>query len=209
MSEDKPIKAILIGEECVGKTSLFYKILESEFNQEYNPTLVSDYCERAICVDNKDYLFKLFDTPGQERFHSLNRIFINSSKIIIIVFEIDKKESFNQVDFWYNFTKEILGDDGYIIALVGNKADLYNQQEVSDEEIEKKAKELKAKFTITSAKEYDGFKKFFDDLLKDYINKYHPKECKECYTSTTKEIKFQKEQAKKRKKMFKEICIVC
>ena len=152
MSEDKPIKAILIGEECVGKTSLFYKILEFEFNQEYNPTLVSDYCERAICVDNKDYLFKLFDTPGQERFRSLNRIFINSSKIIIIVFEIDKKESFNQVDFWYNFTKEILGDDGYIIALVGNKADLYNQQEVSDEEIEKKAKELKAKFTITSAK---------------------------------------------------------
>ena len=209
MSEDKPIKAVLIGEECVGKTSLFYKILESEFNQEYNPTLVSDYCQRAICVDNKDHLFKLFDTPGQERFRSLNRIFINSSKIIIIVFEIDKKESFNQVDFWYNFTKEILGDDGYIIALVGNKADLYNQQEVSDEEIEKKAKELKAKFTITSAKEYDGFKKFFDDLLKDYINKYHPEECKECYTSTTKEIKFQKEQAKKRKKMFKEICIVC
>ena len=65
--------------------------------------------------------------------------------------------------------------------MVGNKADLYKQQEVSDEEIEKKAKELNAKFTITSAKEYDGFK----NLLKDYIYKYNPKECKECHTSTT------------------------
>ena len=147
--------------------------------------------------------------PGQEQYRSLNRLFINKCQIILFIFEINKKKSFNEVDFWYNLVKEVLGENGYIIALVGNKADLYNQQEVSDEEIEKKANELNAKFTITSAKENDGFKKFFDDLLKDYINKYHPKECKECYTSTTKEIKYQKEQAKKRKKMFKEICIVC
>ena len=209
MSEDKPIKAILLGEQHVGKTNLFNKVLETEFKEEYNPTVASNYCQRAICVDNKDYLFNLWDTIGDERFRSLIKAFVKDSQIILIVFEIDKKESFNQVDFWYNLVKEILGEDEYIIALVGNKADLYKQQEVSDEEIEKKAKELNAKLNITSAKEYDGFKKFFDDLLKDYINKYHPEECKECYTSTTKEIKYQKEQAKKRKKMFKEICIVC
>ena len=172
----------------------------------YYYTLSALFCQRAICVNNKDYLFNLWDMTGQEQYCSLNRLFINKCQIILFIFEINKKKSFNEVDFWYNLVKEVLGEDGYIIALVGNKADLYNQQEVSDEEIEKKANELNAKFTIVSAKEYDGFKKFFDDLLKDYIYKYNPKECKECHTSTTQKIKDQKERAKKKRETYRKMC---
>ena len=207
MSEDKPIKAILLGEDGVGKTNLFRMVLESEFNPEYFPSYSAEKCDRAICIDNKDYLFYLWDTPGQEKFRSLNGIFINRSHVILIVFEINKRESFNQIDFWYNLVKEILGNDGYIIALVGNKSDLYLQQEISDEEIEKKAKELKTKFIIMSAKNnYGDFKMFFDDLLKDYINKYHPEESKKCLTPTTKRIKLEKERKKKKKEFFRKIC---
>ena len=183
MSEDNLIKVILLGEAGVGKTNLCEISLGIKFNQEYSPTLSPNKYRGKICVDNKDYLYNLWDTPGQERFRSLTRLFINNSQIILIVFEINKKESFNQIDFWYNLVKEILGNDGNIIALVGNKADLYNQREVSDEEIEKKAKDLNAKFTVISAKnDYRDFKKFLDDLLKDYFYKYHPEEYKKSYT---------------------------
>ena len=207
MSEDKPIKVILLGEAGVGKTNIFGMVMEREFNPEYLSTISASYCVRAICVDNKDYLFYLWDTPGQEKFRSLNRIFINRSHVILIVFEINKRESFNQIDFWYNVVKEILGNDGYIIALVGNKSDLYEQQEISNEEIEKKANELKTKFIIMSAKNnYGNFKIFFDELLKDYINKYHPEESKECLTPTTKRIKLEKELKKKKRDFFRKIC---
>ena len=60
----------------------------------------------------------------------------------MIVFSKISKHSFQEIDYWYKATKEILGEDGYIIALVGNKSDLFEMQEVSDEEIEEKAKEL-------------------------------------------------------------------
>ena len=51
------------------------------------------------------------------------------------------KHSFEEIDYWYKTTKEILGEDGYIIALVGNKSDLFDCEEyLSDEEIDKKQK---------------------------------------------------------------------
>ena len=35
MSEDKPIKVILLGEAGVGKTNIFGMVMEREFNPEY------------------------------------------------------------------------------------------------------------------------------------------------------------------------------
>ena len=104
---------------------------------------------------------------------------------------MNNKNSFEQVDYWYNYTKEILGEDGYIIALVGNKSDLFESEEfLSNEVVEKKAKELNVKYKITSAlKDAEGFKKFLDELLKEYINKYHPEEYK-----GPKTIKIEKEK---------------
>ena len=83
------------------------------------------------------------------------------------------KHSFEDIDYWYKTTKEILGEDGYIIALAGNKSDLFECHEfLSYEEIDKKAKELNIKYKITSAKEDSvGFKIFFEQLIKEFINK--------------------------------------
>ena len=198
MSEDNPIKAILLGEAGVGKTNLFQLINGGEFENNYNYTLTALFCQRAICVNNKDYLFNLWDVPGQEQYRSLNRLYINKCQLILFIFEINKKKSFNEVDFWYNLVKEVLGEDGYIIALVGNKADLYKQQEVSDEEIEKKAKELNVKLKITSAKnDGEGFKKFFNELLEEYINTVHSNKIKaSAYKIKEKEKKNSKNKNK-------------
>ena len=103
------------------------------------------------------------------------RAFIKESKIIIIVFAINSKESFEQIDFWLNYTKDILGSDNYIFGLVGNKSDLYEEQSISDQEIKQKADELQIKYKITSAAtDSIGFKEFLDELLAEYINKYSP-----------------------------------
>ena len=61
------------------------------------------------------------------------------SKIVIVVFAINNKKSYEQVDFWINYAKEILTEGNYIMALVGNKSDLYEEQKISDEEMIKKA----------------------------------------------------------------------
>ena len=180
MSGDRGIKVILLGESGVGKTNLIRVAMGKNFDPNENSTLTSSFFEEQISINNKNYLYCLWDTAGQEAYRSLNKIFIKGAKIVIIVFAINFQYSFEQVDFWINYTKDILGEDNYILALVGNKADLYESQQISDEEIKKKVDELKIKYKLTSASEDSlGFKEFLNDLLKDYIDKFGASEIKE------------------------------
>ena len=181
MTDNNAIKVILIGETGDGKTNLIRVALGKEFESNSCSTLTSSFYDCKINVNNKNYLYHLWDTNGHETFRSINKIFINQSKIVLIVFSMNNRHSFGEVDYWYNYTKAILGEDGYIIALVGNKSDLFEWEEfLSNEEVEKKAKELNVKYIITSAlKDAEGFRKFLDELLEEYINKYHPEEYKD------------------------------
>ena len=180
MSEYKPIKLILLGESGVGKTNLIRVAIGKEFVSNISATLTSSYCESKITVDKKLYKYFLWDTAGQEKYRSLNQLFIKDSKIILLVFAIDTRESFNQIDFWHKYVKDLLGEDNYIIALIGNKSDLYEAEDVvKDDEIEAKAKEFGIKYKVTSAlTDASGFRKFLNEILEDYINKYHPEEYK-------------------------------
>ena len=97
-------------------------------------------------------------------------MFLKKSKIVIVVFALNDKKSFNEVDFWVNNAKEELKEGKYIMALVGNKSDLFDEQEVPDDDVKKKADELKIDFKLTSAAEDAvGFKQFLEDLIRKYI----------------------------------------
>ena len=183
MSEYKPIKLILLGESGVGKTNLIRVAIGKEFDSNVSATLTSSYCESKITVDKKLYKYFLWDTAGQEKYRSLNQLFIKDSKIILLVFAINTRDSFKQVDFWHKYVKDLLGEDNYIFALIGNKSDLYEADDVvKDEEIEAKAKEFKIKFKVTSAlTDAVGFRNFLNEILQDYINKYHPQEYKSSF----------------------------
>ena len=210
MSEDdkynKAIKVILVGESDIGKTNLVKIIRGEEFDPSLGATGSPTYTEKQIEVNNKNYLYCILDTSGYQKLRNLTKIFLNKSKIILIVFSIICRESFDEVDFWYNTTKEILGEDGYIIALVANQSDRTEGIVVKKEEIERKAKELNIKYLITSAaKDKIGFPKFLSELLEDYINQYHPEEYidpkakekgKSLATSEPKTIKIKKDKTK-------------
>jgi len=126
MVEANPeIKIILLGESGVGKTNLIYAFLNYGFQENPGCTLASFSFEAEYNYKNKSYTYTIWDTAGQEQYRSINKIFIRDSKIILIVYSIDNRKSFNEVDFWIKYVKENLKDDKYIIALVANKNDLY------------------------------------------------------------------------------------
>ena len=136
MSDDKGIKIVLLGEAGVGKTNLIQVSIGKKFDDNTSSTLTGSYVEKEYIFENKRYVFDLWDTVGQELYRSLSKLFIKNSKIVIIVFAINSRPSFEQIDFWYNSVKESLGNDGYITALVGNKSDLYEDPEaIPDEEM--------------------------------------------------------------------------
>ena len=175
MGDSKGIKSILLGESGVGKTNLIRVAMGEQFVDEKLSTMTSSFYENEVEYNNKKYLYCLWDTAGQERFRALNKIFMKNAKIVLIVFAINAENSFKEVDFWVNYTKEILGDDKYVMALVANKSDLYEEQEISDDKIIEKANSFNIKYKITSAiMDAQGFRQFLQELLIDYINLIGP-----------------------------------
>ena len=171
MSEELKIKIVLVGESGVGKTNLIRVINDEPFEKSANSTISSSYYEKEIIINNKRYCYSLWDTVGQEVYRSLNQMYLKDAKIVLVVFALNNKISYQETNFWINSTKEALEEGKYIMALVANKSDLYNEQEVTDEEVKKRADELNIDFVLTSAAEDAvGFRQFLEELIKKFIN---------------------------------------
>ena len=119
-------------------------------------------------VNNKKYEIKLWDTAGQEKYRSLTKIFIKDAKIALLVYAIDDKNSFNDLEMWLNIVKEI-NTDKIILGIAANKADLYKKAEVTDQQGKKYAKEIGAEWRSTSSLLDDCG---IDDLVDVLFNKY-------------------------------------
>ena len=170
MSEEPKIKIVLVGESGVGKTNLIRVINDEPFEKSANSTISSSYYEKEIIINNKRYCYSLWDTVGQEIYRSLNQMYLKDAKIVLVVFALNNKISYQETNFWINSTKEALEEGKYIMALVANKSDLFNEQEVTDEEVKKRADELNIDFVLTSAAEDAvGFRQFLEELIKKFI----------------------------------------
>lgn len=169
--EDTEIKLILVGEAGTGKTSLINVSVGMKFNKDIMTTGSSSYVQKAITVNNKKYTVNLWDTIGQEKYRSLTKIFIKDSKIVIFVYDITRKESFDELNFWFNTIEEILGKEP-IIGICGNKSDLYLKEAVKEDDAREFAESKGAFFKLTSAKNDPvGFNGFLEELLKEFIKK--------------------------------------
>ena len=169
------IKLILVGESGTGKTNLITVSIGGKFDINSKSSTAPSFVHKPIKLESITYNLYLWDTLGNEAFRSLTRIFMKGSKIVIFVYDITDKHSFNELPFWVGKIQEVLGKEP-IIGVVGNKIDLINQEEVTEEEGKKYAQSIKAKFRLTSAKEDpDGFVEFIEELVKDYHEKYGDK----------------------------------
>ena len=172
-SEDEAIKVILLGESGVGKTNLINITNGLNFNNNEQVSSASSYCIKNLYVNGKEYSIKLWDTVGQEKLRNLTKLFYNDSKIVIFVYDITRKETFEELEnYWVKDVEEKLGKD-IIRGVVANKMDLFINEQVSREEGEKFAKSIGSQFLTCSAKE-DNPKKFEDFLVRlyeQYLNK--------------------------------------
>ena len=169
-TDEDDIKIILLGQSGVGKTNLINVFVGKQFDTSTGTTSTSYCFEGEYNFNNKPYRYNIWDTAGQEKYRAINKMFIRGSKIILIVYSIDNKNTFNEIDFWINSVKENLGDDKYIMGLVANKSDLYLNQQVKDEEGKEAAQKYGIDFLTTSAlTDAESFKEFLHKLLEDYI----------------------------------------
>ena len=171
MDEDsEEIKTILVGMSGTGKTNIINAMINLPFDSNSITTSTSSFMDKYIEIDKNKYHIELWDTAGQEKYKSLTKIFIKDSKIVIFVYDITRKESFKELDYWFKTIKDVLGDVP-VLGIAGNKSDLFMKEQVKEEDAEKYAENKNVSFKLTSAKNPLSFNNFLEDLLKQYITK--------------------------------------
>ena len=194
--EPEAVKVVLLGESGVGKTCIISQFTEHKFDEGALSSLSAQFVSKTIeYIDfGKAIKFDIWDTVGQERFRSMAKIFYKDAKVIVFVYDITSLKSFDALqNFWYNEIKNNC-DVTPVIALVGNKTDLYNDQKVDVSIAKEFAKKIGAIFQLTSAKKDDGISVLFDNIGKKYLKPSYEYDANDKLARENYERKKEKEQ---------------
>ena len=159
-------KIIVIGDYAVGKTSLLHVFTENKFDKSYKPTLGVDLLTHNLTLDDDSVKLIFWDIAGQTLFSHLRANFFKGAAGGMVVFDLNRRESFDNLDLWINEVKSKTSEIQDCI-LVGNKKDLKRQ--VSLEEAKSYAEMHKMRYIETSAKTSEKVEEAFHDLIKKLI----------------------------------------
>ena len=158
------IKIITLGDSHVGKSSLIVKYIDNKFSNVYMSTIGFDLKHKQITLnDGTDAKIMIYDTAGQERFKSLAANYIKKANGILLVYDISEHSTFENIGMWMESITEEKGDK-LPIVLVGNKADLTDERQVTYEEGKKLAEDKGFHFFETSCKDGANVSECFIDL---------------------------------------------
>jgi small GTP-binding protein len=156
----------LLGDTQVGKSSMVEVLTGNPFQETRVSTIGIENVLQSAVFDGKKYLFKIFDTAGQERFESISSQTIKIADGFLLVFSVDKKVTFERIEKWIESIKSNVDITKKVLILCGNKIDI-EEREVSNEEAMKYASEKNIKCFETSAKTGFGIKEVFEQLYSD------------------------------------------
>ena len=165
------IKITLLGNPGVDKTKIISRYIDDVYEENNTPNIGANYSEKIINKNGKEYELNIWDTSGQEKFHALGKHFYKDAYIIILVYDITSQESLEHLKtIWYPDLLKY-GEKYTILAVVGNKSDLYEGDNLADENYAKDfAKEIGATFHLVSAKSGEGINKLFDTVVDRFLS---------------------------------------
>ena len=153
-----------------------------------------DYLTKEEKIEDKTIKIKLWDTAGQENYHTLTHNYYRKCDGIIIVFDISNKESFDKIHYWIKAIHDNTDSNKKIKqVIVGNKIDLDRQ--VTKEEGQKLAESYSLKYFETSAKENIGINEFMLSIITEIIKEKDIEKNKE--NKENFQLEKQKEEEKK------------
>ena len=197
MSENKKafeVQIITLGDGQVGKSSIILRYIDNKFSSSYLSTIGFDSKMKRQKLDNGEEIkIKLFDTAGQERFRSIATTYLKKANGILLVYDITRESSFNNIQNWIADIKNESNKEVPTV-LIGNKSDLNDKRVITKERGLQLAKEhnLENHFYETSCQNGANVEDAVNDLVMQVYQKYGNQ------NSSSKKIKIKKADAKKK-----------
>ena len=201
-------KIILIGSSGVGKSSIITRFMDQVFNQENTKSTIGvDFKTKTMEVDNKTVKLQIWDTAGQEKFRSMSSSYYRRANVAFVVFDLTVRASFEALPTWIETYYKNGPEDQKNIILIGNKKDLVDQRQITQEEAELFSETNNMIYFETSAKEGENIEYVFRYAAKKLLDFYSTNEehllkkqlsnNSELQAQNFKEIRIEKTEKKK------------
>ena len=178
------IKIVVLGNSGTGKTSFCNLWVNNVFNEEYKPTIMSEFSFKMYNYKGNYYKVQIWDLAGQDKNIYTSKVFTKGAHGCLILYDAENQDSFENTIKWKKSIDEnttFIDETPLPITLVQNKIDL-----VDPENLEKDAEELKKfvedngflTFSRTSCKNRQNINETMDHLLSNIIDRleeYHKK----------------------------------
>eukprot|EP01038_Epipyxis_sp_PR26KG_P008115 gene8115-10990_t len=135
-TDAREVKVVMVGESAVGKSSLTIRFVNDHFKENCIATIGASFLSKRISTFKGLIKFNIWDTAGQEKYRSLASLYYRGVDCAIIVYDITDRNSFKEVqNYWIQELKhQCHGSGGLRMCIAGNKCDLIEKREVSEEE---------------------------------------------------------------------------
>ena len=171
---DYLFKYIIIGDAGVGKSNILLRYVYSTFKSDYQLTIGVEFGEKTVEMKGKIYKIQIWDTAGNEQFRSITRTYYKNSVCAIVVYDISRRETFDNVINWIEDCK-LNSPKSVFIILVGNKSDLEEDRQVTTEEGEEFANRYGIRFFETSAKNSININEIFSESIEFIVDRIKKK----------------------------------
>eukprot|EP01031_Cornospumella_fuschlensis_P029341 gene29341-35419_t len=159
----REVKVVLLGDTGVGKSSLVLRFVTNSFRPYSESTIGASFMSKLITVNSKPIKFQIWDTAGQEKYHSLAPMYYRGAAAAILVYDITREASFKTLQSWVEELQQ-KGPKEIALAIAGNKKDLEANREVNAEAAASYAEQIGAIFMETSAKDDTNVQDVFTRL---------------------------------------------
>ena len=195
-------KIILIGDIGVGKTSIINRYINNSFTENSEKSTL--YKTKKIDIDAETNAnLEIWDTAGEERYMSVTRNYYNDSKGAMVIYDLTKKNTFENLDKWIKDLKDY-APKNIVIMVVGNKSDLVYDKIDLGNELDK----IKSHFLYSEVSAKSGTNIFlaFENLTLKIIDEKKETELKGEDDVPRKTVMLKKNENDKEKNKMKCTC---
>ena len=170
------IKCNFLGDTGVGKTSLGNLFSNKYFSDNIKPTIGVEHFSRILKVNNEPFKLQIWELSGNRNFDNIINLYMKKIKLSFVIFSLNDKKSFENVNKWINKIKENCYTSE--IILIGNKSDL--KKEVSNDKINNITSLYNIKYIEISIKNNNNIENL-NNTIKNLLPKIKNKKIKRNY----------------------------
>uniref|UniRef100_A0A667HA98 RAB17, member RAS onco family n=1 Tax=Lynx canadensis TaxID=61383 RepID=A0A667HA98_LYNCA len=114
---------------------------------------------------------EIWDTAGQEKYHSVCRLYFRGASGAILVYDITRRDSFCKAQQWLQDLEREAPPGEVVVMLVGNKTDVGERREVTFQEGKEFAESKKLLFMEASAKLNHQVTEVFSTIARELLQR--------------------------------------